>query len=97
MEECLGDLNYKICVIYLDDLIIFSKTFDEHLERLDIILAKLKEYNLKLAPTKCYFSIENIKFLGHVANAKGIQTDFDKKDKIQKWPTPKIRDELRSF
>ena len=49
MEECLKDLNMNICVIYLDDLIIFSKTFDEHLERLDQVFSRLKECSLKLA------------------------------------------------
>ena len=47
MEECLGDLNMTICVIYIDDLIIFSNTFEEHLERLDIILERLKSFNIK--------------------------------------------------
>ncbi len=52
MEECLGDLNMKICVIYLDDLIIFANSFEEHMERLQIIFDRLKECNLKLATKK---------------------------------------------
>ena len=55
MEQCLGDLNMKICAIYLDDLIIFSSTLEEHLERLDIVLRRLKECNLKLNLKKCKF------------------------------------------
>ena len=55
MEECFGELNMKICVIYLDDLIIFSKTFEEHLERLRTIFNRLIECNLNLGLAKCEF------------------------------------------
>ena len=55
LEECLGDLNIIMCVIYLDDLIIFSHSFEQHLERLDIVLTRLKQCNLKLSADKCYF------------------------------------------
>ena len=50
IEECLGPLNMKICIIYMDDLIIFSDLFEQHLERLDIVLTRLRECNLKLSP-----------------------------------------------
>ena len=56
MAQCLGDLNMKICAIYLDDLIIFSSSLEEHLERLDRVLNRLKECNLKLNPQKMYVS-----------------------------------------
>jgi hypothetical protein len=49
MEGCLGYMNLKTCKIYLDDLIVYSNTFDEHLERLDQILTRVKECDLKLA------------------------------------------------
>ena len=62
MEDCLADYNMNICVIYLDDLIIFSNTFEEHLERIDKILTRLKEYGLKLAPEKCFFIEEKVEF-----------------------------------
>ena len=52
MEECLGDYYMKICIIYLDDIIIFAKDFEEHLERLDLVLTRLKECNLKLSAEK---------------------------------------------
>ena len=62
MEECLGDYNMTICVIYLDDLIIFSDTFEEHLRRLDLVLTRLKECNLKLSPEKCFFIQDKVPF-----------------------------------
>ena len=97
MQDILGDLNMKICLIYLDDLIIFSDSFEQHLERLDIVLTKLQEANLKLAPEKCCFYRSSVNFLGHVVSGKGIETDPSKIDKVQNWPTPSNPDELRSF
>ena len=97
MEECLGDLNMKICVIYLDDLIIFSNSFEQHLERLDIVLTRLQQCNLKLSADKCYFFQERVKFLGHIVSKDGIETDPDKIEKIKNWPRPNNPDELRSF
>jgi hypothetical protein len=97
MEEILGDQNMKICLIYLDDLIIFSETFEQHLERKDIIFEKLKSANLKLAPEKCKFFKTQINFLGHIFSREGIQTDPSKIETIQKWPTSSNADELRSI
>ena len=97
MEECLGDYNMSICVIYLDDLIIFSDTFEEHLRQIDLVFTRLKECNLKLSPEKCFFIQDQVPFLGHIVSEKGIETDPAKIDKIKNWPTPSNQDELRSF
>lgn len=97
MEECLGELNMKICVIYLDDLIIFSDSFEQHLERLDTVLTRLRQCNLKLSAEKCYFLQERVKFLGHTVSSQGIETDPDKIEKIKNWPRPTNADELRSY
>lgn len=97
MEECLGELNMKICVIYLDDLIIFSNSFEQHLERLDMVLSRLQQCNLKLSAEKCYFLQQRVKFLGHVVSKDGIETDPEKIEKIKNWPRPSNPDELRSF
>lgn len=74
MKECLGDYNLKICVIYLDDLIIFGKTFEEHIERLQLVLTRLNECYLKLAADKCFFLQKRVKFLGHVVSGDGVET-----------------------
>ena len=62
MEECLGDYNMKICIICLDDIITFGGTFEEHLERLDLVLTRLKECNLKLSAEKCHFMQKKVSF-----------------------------------
>ena len=75
MEECLGELNMTICVIYLDYLIIFTDTFEEHLNRLDLVLTRLKECNLKLSPEKCFCIQDKVPFLGHTFSKGRIDTD----------------------
>ena len=56
METCLGDLHLNWCIIYLDDMIVFSKTPKEHIERLEAVFRKISEAGLKLKPSKCEFS-----------------------------------------
>ena len=97
MEECLGDYNMKICIIYLDDIIIFGKDFEEHLERLDLVLTRLKECNLKLSAEKSYLMQERVRFLGHIVSASGVETDPEKCNKVKNWPIPTNADEVRSF
>ncbi|MCG7878261.1 MAG: DDE-type integrase/transposase/recombinase [Candidatus Thiodiazotropha taylori] len=97
MEQCLGDLNMKICAIYLDDLIIFSNSLEQHLERLDMVLNRLKECNLKLNPKKCFFLQTNVKYVGHIVSENGVQADPEKIEKIKNWPTPKNAEEVRQF
>lgn len=97
MEACLGDLNMKICFVYLDDLIIFSNTYEEHLERLDTIFSRLRQCNLKLATKKCAFFKDKVKYVGFIVSENGISTDPDKVEKVVNWPTPTCPDEVRQF
>ena len=97
MEDCLGDLHLTICFIFLDDLIIFSKTFEEHMERLAKVLQRLRECNLKLSPKKCFLFQEKVHYVGHVVSEKGIEPDQSKIDKVVNWPRPKTPEEVRQF
>ena len=97
MEDCLGDLNLKICFIYLDDLIIFSRTFEEHVDRLQQVFRCLRDNNLKLSPKKCSFFMEKVKYVGHIVSRAGIEPDPDKVDKVINWPTPTTPDQVRQF
>ena len=60
MHDCLGDLNMNWCIVYLDDIIIFSDTKEEHLKRLEAVFQKLITAGLKLKPSKCHFFKEEI-------------------------------------
>ena len=97
MERCLGDLNHKICVVYLDDIIIFSQTIDEHKERLKQVLDRLTLHGFKLKPSKCKLLQARIKYLGHVISEEGIETDPAKIETVKNWSTPKCVREVRAF
>ena len=90
METCLGDLNLHWCIIYLDDIVIFSKDPASHLERLKAVFWKLEEAGLKLKPSKCELFQRQLAYLGHVISAKGVATDESKIEAIKNWPTPTI-------
>ena len=70
METCLGDLNLHCCIIYLDDIMIFSKDPASHLERLEAVFQKLEEASLKLKPSKCELFQRKLAYLGHVISAE---------------------------
>ena len=97
MHDCLGDLNMNWCIVYLDDIIIFSDTKEEHIKRLEAVFQKLMAAGLKLKPTKCFFFRDEIEYLGHVVSGKGISTNPKKIEAVTKWPTPKTVYDVRSF
>ena len=97
METSLGDLNLHWCIIYLDDIAIFSKDPESHLERLEAVFQKLEEAGLKLKPSKCELFWRQLAYLGHVISAKGVATNESKIEAIKNWPTPTNVTEVRSF
>ena len=97
MENCLGDLNLHWCIIYLDDIVIFSKDPVSHLERLEAVFRKLEEAGLKLKPSKCELFRRRLAYLGHVISAEGVATDESKIEAIKNWPTPITVTNVRSF
>jgi len=72
MPISLRDLLWKICLCYLDDIAIYARTPEELLERFRIILDRLREVGLKVKPSKCELFKKEIKFLGHMVSANGI-------------------------
>ena len=97
MESCLGELLLNWSIIYLDDIIVFSQTPEEHVHRLRAVFSKLREASLKLKPSKCDLFRKEIKYLGHVVSNKGVSTDPDKIQAITEWPQPTTVTEVRSF
>ena len=97
MESCLGELHLDWCIIYLDDIIIFSRTPNDHITRLEGVLEKLAKAGLKLKPSKCEFFRSSLKYLGHIVSKDGIATDPRKIEAIHNWPRPKTVTEVRSF
>ena len=97
MQSCLGNLHLHYCIIYLNDVIVFSKTQEEHLLRLRAVFEKLNQVGLKLKPLKCKLFSHKLVYLGHVVSKNGIQTDPKKVEAISKWPVPTNVTEVRSF
>ena len=75
MQSCLGNLHLHYCITYLDDVIVFSNTPEEHVVRLRVVFKKFKQAGLKLKPSKCEFLRQKLTYLGHVTSKAGIQTD----------------------
>ena len=97
MKSCLGDLHLNWCIIYLDDIIIFSKNPEDHITRLKGVFEKLARASLKLKPSKCEFFKAKLKYLGHIVSLEGIATDPIKIEAILSWPQPKTVTDVRSF
>ena len=97
MEKCLGELNHTCCIVYLDDIIVFGRDLDEHIDRLGRVIDRLASHGFKLKPSKCHLLQSEVQYLGHVISAEGIATDPKKTEVIEKWPTPKKERELRAF
>ena len=97
MEKCVGDLHLNEVLVFLDDLIVFSDTLEEHEVRLMKVLNRLKDYGLKLSPEKCHFFKTSVKYLGHVVDAQGVHTDPNKVSALRDWPRPSTRKELKCF
>ena len=97
MENCLGELNLNWCIVYLDDIIIYSSDPASHIERLEAVFKKLQAAGLKLKPSKCSFFRKEISYLGHIVSSEGISTDPKKVEAVRNWPTPKTVYDVRSF
>ena len=97
MEDCLADLNLKVCCIFIDDVIVFGKTYEEHLENLRLVFQRIREANLKLAPHKCEFFKRRVKYVGHVVSKEGIEIDQQKVDAVINWPKPTTPEQVRRF
>ncbi|XP_048251449.1 uncharacterized protein LOC125379241 [Haliotis rufescens] len=90
-------MSFKFTLVYLDDILVYSKTFDEHLVHLKAVFDKLREANLKLKPSKCKFAVKQVGFLGHVITKEGIKTDPGKIEAVKSFPRPKNVGDLRSY
>ena len=97
MESCLGNLHLNWCIIYLDDIIVFSKTPEKHIRRLRGVFAKLASAGLKLKSSKYEFFKQRITYLGYVVSENGIETDPKKMEAVRNWPAPKTVTEIRGF
>ena len=93
----LSGLTYDICLCYFDDVIIFSKTIEQHCHRLETVLQRFRAHGLKVKASKCSFGANEVIYLGHSVSSTGIHTDPSKTKAVQNLPSPTNLEQLRSF
>jgi len=97
MDRVFAPYSRKFLCVYLDDILIYSKTYEEHLEHIKLVLAKLREAKLYAKMSKCEFFKEEVKFLGHIVSREGVKVDPEKVRVMEKWPPPRTVSDVRSF
>ena len=97
MQNCLGELNLTYCLIYLDDVIIFSQTEEEHLERMRVAFDRLCEHDLKLKPSKYDVFKTEINYLAHHVSKKGVLPSKKNLEAIAECPPPDTYTKVKSF
>lgn len=97
MDLVLNGFLWNFCTVYLDDIVIFSPSFDEHLVHIQKVFERLRQAGLTLKGSKCEFGRKEVPYLGHIISADGVKPDPKKIDAIVQWPVPKDKKELASF
>ena len=97
MDTILTAYRWKCCLVYLDDIIIFSPSFESHLKDLTSVMTTLQTHKIRLNGKKCKVAFTSIDFLGHVISAQGIKPDPRNVESISKFDVPKTVSKLRSF
>ena len=97
MQAVLSGLEWRSCFAYLDDILIASRTFDDHLRHLREVFGRLREAGLRLKPKKCLILRNEVPYLGHVISTQGIRPDPSKTQKVKLFPTPRDVTTIRQF
>lgn len=97
MQRMFGDQQGQSLLLYLDDIIVFSSSVDQHLQRLEMVLRRLQTEGLKARLEKCSFFQQEVGYLGHVISSQGVSTDPKKCEAVAEWRRPQNTSELRSF
>ena len=97
MQRVLSGLEGRSCFVYLDDILVVSKTFEEHLHHLRGVFLRIRASFLRLKPKKCGLLRPEVPFLGHVISAKGVQPDPGKTEKVKSYPQPVDVSGIRRF
>ena len=97
METVLRGLQWETCLVYLDDVVIFGRSEEELLARMDDVFTRLTRAGLKLKPRKCHLFARQCDYLGHVISGDGVTVSPEKVAAIKEWATPETVTDVRSF
>ncbi len=97
MELVLRGLHWSVCLIYLDDIIVYSADFPQHLQHLCEVFQRFCTAGLKLKPSKCHLAHSSVTFLGHRVSSAGVEPDPSNIDKVKTWPIPTSATQVRAF
>jgi hypothetical protein len=97
MDKILRGLTWKQCLVYIDDVLVFAKDFNEHCCRLDAVLGRIGDAGLKLKPAKCEFGTSEVNYLGFQISEKGVRPSLRKVEVLLATEPPKLTKVLHSF
>ena len=97
MNNVLSGLVPQACLDYIDDVLVYGRTFEQHQENLEAVLKRLRDAGLKLKPAKCRLAQERVKYLGYVVSQEGLSVDEDKVKAVRNFPRPTSVKQVRSF
>jgi hypothetical protein len=97
MDVVLRDLTGLECFVFIDDVIMFAGTIEEHARRLAKMLQRFEKANLQLQPEKCEFAQPQFQYLGYILSRDGVTTSPDKVEAVGRYPVPKNARNVRSF
>ena len=97
MDLVLACLQWSECLVYLDDVIVLGRTFNEHLRNIQSVLQRFCESGLRLKQSKCAFFQRQVQYLGHVISREGVATDPAKTERVSTWPIPQSKRETQQF
>ena len=97
MDKAFGDVNFQSLLVYIDDILVFGRSFEETLSRLEMVLSRLSKLNLKVKPEKCQLFREKVRYLCHIVTSEGTCPDPEKVRAVVDWKRPETLRELRGF
>jgi hypothetical protein len=97
MNDIFADQLRKFVLVFVDDILVYSRTLPDHVQHLRIVFSILHKHKLLLKRTKCSFACPQLEYLGHTISAKGVSTDASKIVAVQNWPVPTTVKALRGF
>lgn len=97
INKALAGYLDEFCVVYLDDILIFSQTYEEHTQHIRLVLERLRKHALYANRKKCHFYSKEVEFLGFIVSSEGVSMDQRRVDTIAAWPTPSTFREVQQF